>query len=286
MFFRVKFAILGTIFIKQKKMARFGFEEEQIEKWKDKSRLLPGGGNAVVVLIHGWSAMPRQLIPIAKDLNKRGYWISLPMLKGHGESPEKMENVTANDWYKDVAWEVKKLRKNKNIKKIFVGGVSMGGSLALLLSTRTKIDGVILIGTPVHLKNHFWIWVGSKILPLFKKYGVKNYPKSIHEGSLVDTSYQYFPIKSVRECLSIIRRAAFELNKVTSPILVMQTNQDYLVTKYSPWLIFNAVRSKFKRMYWIKTKYNSHVLVKNEMQDCASAIDNFIIGLSGKKDTR
>ncbi len=93
---------------------------------------------------------------------------------------------------------------------------------------------------------------------------------------LKKTSYNYFPIKSVRESLRCIRAAFFSLKKVTAPLLILQSSSDYLVAKYSPWVIFNGTNSRIKKMYWIKSQKNSHVLLDNEMTGIFSIIEAFV----------
>lgn len=258
---------------------RFGFTQEEIEQWKDKPHLLEGkdDNNIALIMIHGWSSTPSQFLPIAKKLNKeRGYEIIIPLLSGHGTKPEDLEKFGWKDWLEDVVKEIDKVKKKSSSKKIFLVGISMGGNLAILAAVKKKIDGIILIGTPVHLKLHFWIWLGLKFLPFFKKYFKKNYPKNVIRGSLKNTSYQYFPAVSVKRCLETIRRSVFSLPKVEVPILIFQTNHDYLIAKYSSWLIYNSVKSKFKKLEWIKIKNDNHTLNQDEVADVVSSSINFI----------
>lgn len=257
---------------------KFDFTQEQIEKWKDQPIFLKGKKKMAVVLLHGWTAMPKQLRLLAENINRSGYWVSVPMLSGHGTKPEDMERFGARDWIRDAEEAVKIVKDMPGIEKVVVGGSSMGGNLALLVSQTKKIDGVILIGTPVHLKNHFWIWIGSRIVPLFKKYFKKKYPQKVQKekAALEVTSYQYFPVSSVKESLDVIRKSVFSLGKVKVPILIIQTNSDYLVAKYSPWIIYNSVGSKKKKLQWIKSKNNSHVMISERTPDFFSSINNFL----------
>jgi esterase/lipase len=140
------------------------------------------------------------------------------------------------------------------------------------------------MGTPVHIKSHFWAWIGSRLGPfIFKKYAHKTYPKKTINAVPSNHSYTYFSLRSVKECLRAIRKSAMNLNKVTVPVLIVQTNSDYLVTKYSPWIIFNRIKSKIKKLQWIQSKYDSHTLTKEETKDFFSVIQNFLLELEDKK---
>ena len=257
-------------------MLKFGFTQEEASHWKDEPHLLRGESDVAVVMVHGWSATPKQMLPIAKAIHAEGHTVSMPLLRGHGNVPEDLESATCEQWLEDVVSATKEARKLQGIEKVIVGGISMGGNLSLLASQKANVDGIVLIGAPVHLKNHFWIWLGSRIVPFFMKYSKKRYPEDVKSTDLKETSYQYFPVVSVRECLEAIRKATFSLKKVTAPILILQTNEDYLVSKYSPWVIYNGVKSKTKKLQWVKTKNSSHVLNDSEMSDSNSMILNFI----------
>lgn len=264
-------------------MPKFDFTEEQMEKWKDQSIFLKGTKSVGVVLLHGWTAMPKQVAPLAKFFNEKGYWVSVPLLSGHGTRPEDLEKTNYQQWIKDAEKAIDEMKKISGVDKVVVGGSSMGGNLALLASQEKKVDGIILIGTPVHLRNHFWIWLGSRTVPYVKKYLRKKYPKKVQneKAALEVTSYQYFPVVSVKQSLDVIRKSVFSLGKVTAPVLIMQTNSDYLVAKYSPWVIYNGVSSKKKKLQWIKSENNSHVMISEKTPDFLSSIESFLQEIEG-----
>lgn len=257
-------------------MNKFGFSQQELDSWKDEPRFFAGQKKTGVILIHGWSGTTRQVVNFAKAINEMGYPVWVPLLRGHGTKPEDLETATAQQWIDDVAISIDQLREKSDLEKIVVGGVSMGGNLCLLASLRKKVDGIILVGTPVHLTNHFLVWAGVYLLPFFKKYLKKSYPKKVSSRETQQTTYQYYPVVSVRECLKVIRRSVLSLNSVSAPILILQTDKDYLVAKYSPWVIYNSVRSKFKKMQWLKTKHGNHVPKKDEESDLLPIVLGFV----------
>ena len=254
------------------------------ESANDHAYFLEGTNDTVIILVHGWTSMPRRLLPLAKMFNKAGYWISLPLLKGHGDVPEKLIGIKWEEWLENVLDAIREIKKNKKIKNIFIGGSSAGGNLSILASLQISVDGILLLGVPAHLKNHVWVWFGSKIIPLFKKYTTKNYYPNGIGNKVKKVSYQYFPTKSVKESLKVIKASMRSLNKVKTPILIMQTSSDYLVAKYSPWIIYNKVKSEIKKLQWMQTKHSSHVPLKEEFKDYFYLIDNFIKEVTDKKN--
>lgn len=257
-------------------MPKFGFTKQQVAAWQDQPYFLPGKKNVGVVLLHGWSSIPSQVKPVALRLNKYGYSVRVPRLAGHGTKPEDLENAKEADWINDLLGAVAEFERDPKITKIIVGGVSLGGNIAMLANNKMKADGYIFMGTPVLLKNHFGVWLGLKLLPLFKKYVKKDYPRGVARDFVSSTSYQYYPISSAAEAVKVIRHSLKKLRKIKKPVLILQTSRDYLVSKSSPWILFNSISSPEKKMQWIKARHNGHVIDENDVDDSISIILNFL----------
>ena len=261
---------------------KFNIKKEVIEAWKQEPIFLAGENDVLIILVHGWSLTPRQMLGLAKHLNKKGYSVSLPRLSGHGTKPEDLEKVKWRDWVGDLVKEIRKQKQKNKFRKIVIGGTSMGGNVCLLASLEEKVDGIILIGVPVHFKNHFFIKLGSMVIPIFSKYVKKVRPQKI--GFDPKESYQYFPMKNSRQVLYLVRNSVFSLKKVTAPLLVLQTRKDFFVTKYSPWIIYKNVSSRIKKMQWLETESENHVPQGKEVGKMAELVEGFVEEICFYKD--
>ena len=254
---------------------KFGISNNVLKHWKSEEIYTEGAKRILIILIPGWSAVTRQLVPLSEKLNSLGYAVKIVKLSGHGTKPENLEGVEWRDWVSDVVKEVKSHKKNGEFDKVIIGGVSMGGNICLLASLREDVDGIILIGTPVHLKGHLLIKISSKIMPFFKKYIKKVRPRNIFFNE--NDSYQYFPTKNMKEVLCTIEESVKSLKKVVTPILILQTKNDFFVTKYSPWIIYKNVSSNIREMRWIHTDSENHVPQKGiEVDKTANVIEQFV----------
>jgi carboxylesterase len=257
-----------------KKIAqKFGFSEREVENWRDQPFCLKGEKSAGVVLVHGWTAMPRQTKPLAKALNRAGYHIYAPRLTGHGSAPEDLERVGCDEWVKDVSRAVLKLQKNPEINQVFLVGISLGGNISAIVATRLEVNGLVLVGTPVHIKNHFFLRILAGLATPFRKYFKKKHSERVSRSR---NTYQYFPLKSVKETFRAIKKSLASFKKLEIPVLILQTSKDYLVTKYSPWIIFNSLKTEEKQLEWIKSEYNNHVITDSELPDSFASILRFI----------
>lgn len=250
-----------------------------------KGKLWKGKNKIGILIIQGWTSYLRQIDPLAKVLNDRGYWVHAPVLSGHDSSPEKLEGVTWKHWLRDVNKAVDKFKKENKFDKVFVIGVSFGGNLAILSSLENKIDGIVLISTPVFLRDHYWTIISAKFLSYFKKNMSKNYPKELAKKIKKPVSYNYFPIKSSLECFKLIKRSRKALGVVDAPFFIIQTNKDYLVAHYSPWLMYNKIKSTKKSLYWMDAGEGVHIDFVSNPDQYGEVIENFIKNTNKKQKT-
>ncbi|MFO7807349.1 MAG: alpha/beta fold hydrolase [Candidatus Moraniibacteriota bacterium] len=240
-----------------------------------KSKSWKGKNDTVIIIIHGWTANLNQVKPLAEDLNKSGYTIYAPLLTGHGTKPEDLNDVKWRTWLEDTKEAILMARKKFPEKKIHLVGISLGGNLSLLASLECRVEGVTLLGTPIYLQNHFWSTFLVKLTGFFKSYVNKKYPGKA--GSFKkSSSYSYFPVKSAQESVRLIRASGKKLGEIKTPVLIIQTNNDYMVASYSPWVVYNKIGSKNKKLHWIEVKEETHILLSENTSDYTSAIDNFI----------
>lgn len=215
---------------------------------------LKGDKDIGVLLLHGWSSPPDELFPLAEYLNSFGYSVSVPTLRGHGTRPEDLLGVTWRDWLDDSRKALDELKKYSS--KIFVGGISMGGDLAIMLAEDDFVFGIMPMGAAMKYKFHFLAKIALFFMGLTKKYRNKYYPPWARKKMGNRKVYMYYPIESAKEMQRLAEETRKFLPCVTKPILIMQSSTDYLVSNSSPYIIFNGVKSKIKEIFWIENAYH------------------------------
>src|SRR4029453_9505866 len=95
------------------------------------------------LLIHGFTGTPKEMRWMGEYLNQRGFTCLGVRLAGHATHPEDMIRSRYSDWIASVEDGYHTLWSMTD--NIFLAGLSMGGILALLMSTRfaPRIKGVI-----------------------------------------------------------------------------------------------------------------------------------------------
>lgn len=224
------------------------------------SFFLKGDENIGVLLLHGWTSPPDELFPLAEYLNSFGYTVSAPLLLGHGTRPEDLEHVEWKDWLTQSREELKKLKKD--CEKIFVGGISMGGNLAMMISDDESVAGIITMGGAMRYKVHPLVKISLFFMGLTKTYRNKYYPPWVRKHMGNRKVYLRYPIKSAKEVVRLSEATREFLPRVTKPILIMQSSSDHMVSKKSPRMISDGVKSEIKEIFWIENAY--HVFVQKK----------------------
>src|SRR5688500_15240221 len=98
------------------------------------------GGSIGCLLIHGLSGNPADLRPLADELVTRGFTLHVPLLPGHGPSPEGTGRATAQDWQRAVAQAHDALAQS--CEHVVLAGHSMGGLLAIGDASRRAPAGL------------------------------------------------------------------------------------------------------------------------------------------------
>lgn len=96
----------------------------------------PTSTDRVLVLIHGSGYHSRYLMPLARQIAASGTaQVYTPDLRGHGSSPARRGDIDYVDQFEDdLADLITHIRESNPGARIFVGGHSSGGGLALRLA--------------------------------------------------------------------------------------------------------------------------------------------------------
>lgn len=224
------------------------------ENHHNEAFFLAGSNGVGVLLLHGWSSPPEELLPLGKYLNALGYTVHAPLFRGHGSRPEDLLGVTRQDWIEDARKGLEELKKQTS--QIFVGGISMGGNISMLLSEDAAVAGIVAMGASVKFRFHNLAKLALFLMGLTKTYRKKMFPSWVKKTMGKRDAYSYYPVASAKEVMKLADETWNFLPRITKPILIMQSTIDHIVSKKSPQVIFEGVGSTVKEIYWVKDKYH------------------------------
>ncbi|QHT46269.1 alpha/beta fold hydrolase [Bacillus sp. SB49] len=205
-------------------------------------------GNEVGILVsHGFTGTTQSMRPLAEAYGRAGYTVVCPRLKGHGTTPEDMESTSHEDWIQSVMEAFDWLEAR--CEKIFVVGLSMGGTLALYVAGKKKVAGVIPINAAIDIpvlenssstEERFIEAIGSDIKD----------PESDELG------YDRTPVKSIKELSMLMGKTRDLLSSIHCPIVVFVSREDHVVPPNNSEVIFETVFSEHKEIIHLDDSYH------------------------------
>lgn len=178
-------------------------------------------------------------------LNEQGYTCLGIRLAGHATDPEDMIRSNWTDWTASVEDGFHLL--SGSVDRIFLAGLSMGGVLSLLMSTRLDVAGVVAMSTPYklpddpRLRHIEWI---SKIVSYMPKSdeepGASWFDK---EAFKEHVSYPQNPVRSIGELNKLLGEMRAALPNLRVPVLLIHSRDDKYVLPENMEMIFADLKN-------------------------------------------
>jgi carboxylesterase len=204
----------------------------------------PGSGPGArvgVLLSHGFTGSPASMRPFGEHLAKQGFGVAIPRLPGHATRWQELNRVRWQDWYGVLDVELKRLRGEHDV--VFVGGLSMGGCLALRLAEEHGADiaGLILVNPSVQTEDK-----RLAALPVLKALvpslaGISN---DIKKPGMDEIAYDRMPLKGLYQLTRLWQTTRDDLAKVTQPVLLFRSSVDHVVEASSSRRVLESISSR------------------------------------------
>jgi len=231
-----------------------------------------------VVLFHGYMAAPLEVKELANYLGRRGFWVYVPRIKGHGTSPEDLATRKYTDWMESVDEGYAVI--SNLCRRVVAGGFSNGAGLALDLAARIEdVEGVFAVCPPLRLKDFsskfvpaldFWNKFMDKVhIDSGQKEFVENNPENPH------INYLRNPISGLRELERLMDSVESKLSAIQTPTLVIQSYGDPVVDQRGSRKVFELLGSEDKS--YILFNFDRHgILLGDGAHRVHKAIADFI----------
>lgn len=211
------------------------------------------GGETGVLLCHGYTGTPQSMRYVGERLAELGgHTVSIPRLPGHGTHLEDMARSTAHEWLGEVRRAYKELAEQ--CERVFVMGLSMGGTLALSLAgTHEDVRGVIAVNAPLFLNN-----------PLFAEAALADgtpefLPKvgaDIKRTDSDELSYDGTPMATGIQLYALMATARELLPRIRCPLLALYSREDHVVPPENGDYLLGRAASPDKRLLMLEDSYH------------------------------
>lgn len=184
------------------------------------------GGPTGVLLCHGFTSTPASMRPWAEHLAAAGFTVRLPLLPGHGTSHADLASKSWSDWYDAATAAIAEMQATCD--RIFVFGLSMGGTLTLRLAEQlgSEISGVVLVNASVHTEDPRapFTKVLRYVMPTIPAIG-----NDIKKPGQDEFPYTRVPVKAVLQLQQLWATVRADIARVTQPTLMFVSVEDHIV---------------------------------------------------------
>jgi carboxylesterase len=211
------------------------------------------GGAVGVALCHGLTGMPGSMRPWGVALAAEGLSVRIPLLPGHGTRWQDANQVSWQDWYAELERSVDELRARCD--RVFVMGLSMGGTLVLRLAEQRGVDiaGVVALNASL-----FTTRKDARLLPLARLV-VPSFPpvgNDIKKPGAVEPAYDRLPTKAAYQLSKLWALTNADLARITQPLLVLTSRDDHVVEPENSARLMAGAGSADKRQIWLEDSYH------------------------------
>ena len=233
------------------------------------------------LIMHGFTGVPINEMPIMKIIMQYGFTVYAPLLKGHGTNIYDLEKASYIDWINDVKNAYEKLKKS-GCKEILIYGHSLGGLLAFnLAENEPDIKAIISFSTPIRVHDasiyYQWRFPHSR----FKSNYFSNTGSEFKEYS---SCYDSYPVSKQKDVCILMKNVEKGLGKIQCPMLVIQSKKDEIVRTKSAWMICERTNAKRKEVLLLKDSPHSFIN-ENENERIETKIHSFLHNIGYKLAT-
>ena len=192
------------------------------------------------LLIHGFTSSPKEMRWMGEFLNSHGYTCLGVRLTGHATRPEDMIRSNWSDWTASVEDGYQLLRCLN--ERIVILGLSMGGSLSLLMASRLDVIGVVAMSAPYKLPDDprlRHIDLIARTVPYMPKGdGTPGAGWFDKEAWKEHISYPQNPVRSIGQLNQMLAEMRAALSQLHMPVLLIHSQDDDYVLPANMELIF------------------------------------------------
>lgn len=221
-----------------------------------------------VAVCHGFTGSPVSMQGWSNHLADAGFAVNMPLLSGHGTTWQELGRTPWQHWYRD--FEASYLELAGRCDKVFVAGMSMGGTLALRVAALHPVGGVAVVNPGLTFYDKRAKYAG------LLKYVLKSVPAIGNDVLLAgvrEDAYTRTPVAAAHQLSQLFSDTINLLPRVTAPTLVFRSTVDHVVPDSSLELVREKLGSTdlqvvpLENSYHVATMDNDAPLIFSQSAD-------------------
>lgn len=186
------------------------------------------GARWAVLLLHGFTAGPASVLPWGLALAEAGATVHIPLLAGHGTSVSDLAQTSAEQWRTDTQQALDRMFRD-SFEYVAVGGLSMGGALALDAAAHRPVDATFVVNPALSFKPLDQL--GVYLSPLLQHVVPTVGPLAgdIKKPGVIETAYDRTPVPAVEQLGRLFWSVRRNLRNIHGPVTLYQSPKDHIV---------------------------------------------------------
>lgn len=239
-------------------------------------------GRHGVLLFHGLSSAPQELIFLARGLHRAGYTVRLPVIEGYTHGLGEPGRPGATEWLEAARAELDVLRAECD--HVTVGGLCVGAVLALCLAAdcADRIAGFMGLSTALHYDGWGNPWY-TRLLPLAnwlpgagririaegEPFGLKDtrmrawVARQMQQAGASDAGAASLQVRALVQARRLTREARAALPDVRCPVLLVHAKEDENASPRSAYEVASRVRSP---RVWVSLLQDSYHMISIDQE--------------------
>ena len=200
-----------------------------------------------ILLLHGFTGFPETVNGLVPLLEEAQLPYRMPCLRGHWTRAEDLIGVTAADWVEDAEKALDDLLNDCD--KAVIVALSMGGLIALQVAIDRPQDLAGVVSVAAALRYRDPLVALTPLLSRLFKFWPMPVPK-VETAYGSPKNYSTFPTKTFASMLAFSKHIESSLPQVTTPIRILHSHADQVISPQSAQIIHDRVSSAEKQLFW------------------------------------
>lgn len=204
------------------------------------------------VVVHGLTGTTRSVQGVAGALARAGFVVAVPLLPGHGTTPDDLESTGWAEWLAAVEAAYGQARRGGGPVVLF--GLSMGASLACRVAADADPAALVVVNPAIDPPAEAARRTMREILAqgLTRYAGIGG---DIADESAVEDAYDALPLASLLSLAEGLDDLLPRLGAIRCPVLVFTSRQDHVVHPVSSDLLAERVSGPVERL-WLERSFH------------------------------
>ncbi|MDD5250937.1 MAG: alpha/beta fold hydrolase [Rhodocyclaceae bacterium] len=247
-----------------------------------------------VLLLHGLWSTPSEMQPVAHALRRAGCRVEMPEIPGYTYAAGTKTRPW-RDWLQAALAAFDGLAAEHD--SVFVGGLCVGGMLALAVAARRpgKLAALCVLSPSVFYDGWGLPWltrlrhIGYYTpfryfwkVPEQEPFGVKNplirrwIAREMAQRKVSAAGAASLPLAGLHEAERLLAFVKRSLADIAAPTLIIHAREDEISTLRSPHYLLERLGSRIKQLLVLENSYHM-VTLDNERQQVVAAITDFFL---------